>query len=160
MGRGHPPDTLPFVTPSFFPAGFPPTKRPLPGVCFVSGTALPCARFSTFRQGLLARGAFLGERSPPLGYSPFCDPSLPPSGNGGAIIPPYSSFRGSAPSSAVFLRDQAAPLPGPATCNKSSTAVDFWRPALFRRSSSGGWRALASNHPARQPCPVFRGFWG
>ena len=36
------------------------------------------------------------------------------------------------PLSGRVPRGQAAPLPGPAACNKSSTAVDFWRPALSR----------------------------
>ena len=66
------PAILPFVTPSFFPAGFPPSKRHLCRGLFCEWGGAP-AQFSAFRRGGgLSRDGFWGERSsPPSDILPF-----------------------------------------------------------------------------------------
>ena len=125
---------------------------PRTGAFFVSGTAflLSLAPYARGATPSVLVSALSAKGSPAREGLVF----------GGAIIPPYSPFRGPAPLSGRVPRGQATPLPGPAACNKSSTAVDFWRPTPSLRSRSGWERALAHVRQARRARPIFPGFSG
>ena len=105
------------------------------------------------------RRFFGGAVTPPSAILPFVIP-LSPLRQWGSDHPPLFFLSRLHPLSGRVPRGQATPLPGPAACNKSSTAVDFWRPTPSLRSRSGWERALAHVRQARRARPIFPGFSG
>ena len=172
-GSGHPPwAILPFVVPPPLQPCASPTSGPLAAVFFVNRAASP-VRVSALSAGSapLGRAWFLGERSSFPRYSSFLGLSPSPAVCISNKRPPRRGLfceQGSVPCAHFSTFRQAGPLagrqksllsdrrpfpssfsvppssPATATCNKSSTAVDFWRSTPSQQSRSGRGRALAS----------------